>query len=257
MTEAKAYRDIYNFSTKLNEVYQLFNDDHEDANEIFSLQFKKYIRFMIKGIMNASFADLGKYRNASCVSNCLPGHSIRTALLSICLARELEIDEDEIYFIGLGGILHDIGKLFIPSKILHKPCKLSPTEFDVIKKHATMGFEMLEDVRWLPRESLMIVQSHHEKLDGSGYPNQLSGNEIHLFARIVGVADVFDAVTSRRNYREMVNYHEALEIIEKEKPHLLDKMVVRALGELIAAHVSANGSCIRHLVVRKEQAQAV
>lgn len=116
MTEAKAYRDIYNFSVKLNEVYQLFNDEHEDANEIFSLQFQKHIRFMINGLLKASFVDLEKYRNASCVSNCLPGHSIRTALLSICLAKELDIDEDEIYFIGLGGYYTILENYLFPVK---------------------------------------------------------------------------------------------------------------------------------------------
>nr|WP_320024510.1 HD domain-containing phosphohydrolase [uncultured Acetobacterium sp.] len=257
MTEAKAYRDIYNFSVKLNEVYQLFNDEHEDANEIFSLQFQKYTRFMINGLMNASFLDLEKYRNASCVSNCLPGHSIRTALLSICLAKELDIDKEEIYFIGLGGILHDIGKLFVPSKILHKPCKLSATEFDVVKKHASMGFELLEDVRWLPQESLLIVQSHHEKLDGSGYPNRLVGNEIHIFSRIVGVADVFDAITSKRNYREMVNYNEALEIIKRETPHLLDKNIVMGLIDLVESHIRSNGKHNENLNIGQGRAQAV
>lgn len=257
MTEAKAYRDIYNFSIKLNEVYQLFNDEHEEANEIFSLQFQKYIRFMINSLMKASFLDLEKYRNASCVSNCLPGHSIRTALLSICLAKELAIDEEEIYYIGLGGILHDIGKLFVPSKILHKPCKLSETEFDVVKKHASMGFELLEDVRWLPRESLVIVQSHHEKLDGSGYPNRLVGNQIHFYCRIVGVADVFDAITSKRNYREMVDYKEALKIIKRETPHLLDENIVMGLVDLVESHIHANGNHIKNLSVEQRRAQAV
>lgn len=257
MTETRAYHDICDFSEKLNTVYQLYNDEHEDANEIFSLSFQKYIRFLVKRVMQASFRDLEKYRKATCVSNCLPSHSIRTALLSICLARELGIEEEELYFIGLGGILHDIGKLFVPDRILHKPCKLSSSEFDMVKKHAVMGYQMLEDVRWLPRESLMIVLCHHEKLDGSGYPNRLAGNDIHFYSRIVGVADVFDAVTSQRNYREMVDYLDALEIINRETPQFLDYKIVTALGVLVKEYSQSNGGCVNNFIVERASLRAV
>lgn len=255
MTEAKAYKDIYNFSVQLNEVCKVFN--HKNEEEIFSLQFQRYIKWMTVGLMNTSFGDLEKYRNAYCASNCLPGHSIRTAMLSIGIAKELGIEASEVYYIGLGAMLHDIGKLLIPGKIIDKPCQLSATEFDVIKKHASLGFEMLKNKRWLPITSLEIVHSHHEKMDGSGYPNHLYENEIPFYGRIVGVADVFDAVTSKRNYRDALSYHEALEIIRKETPHLLDENLVMVLSDVIEKYSHSNAKygaklniieCGRHAV---------
>ncbi|MBC3889931.1 HD domain-containing protein [Acetobacterium paludosum] len=195
--------------------------------------------------------DLEKYRNAYCVSNCLPGHSIRTALIAICLAKELDIETSEVYHIGLGGILHDIGKLLIPSKIIDKPCKLSVTEFKVIKEHPSIGFEMLKNQKWLPKDSLKIVQNHHEKIDGSGYPNQLSGIQIPFYGCLVGVADVFDAVTSKRNYRDALSYRDALCIIQKETPNLLDENLVMVLGDTIEKYYHSNTTYTKKLNIQE------
>lgn len=231
MTEKKASREIYIFSQYLSEVYQRYYSSGKQ--EVFTIKFWKYLKGMVTKLMRVSFADLDSYRNLNCASNCLPGHSIRTALLATCMAKELGLGESEIAEIGLGALLHDIGKLFLPREILDKPCKLSDLEFDVIKTHSEIGFQLLKDQSWLPESTIRIVHNHHERLDGSGYPKHLAGDEIHRYERIVGVADVFDAMTSKRNYREALSYALAFEEIIKESPQLLDQQIVLILGELI------------------------
>ena len=250
MTEKKASRDIYVFSQYLNEVYRLYG--LAGNQEIFTEQFRTYLKRMIAKLKNASFRDLEKYRNANCASNCLPGHSIRTALLAMGLAKELGLKESEITEVGVGALLHDIGKLFLPREILDKPCKLSEFEFEVIKSHSEIGFQVLRNENWLPGSCIEIVHNHHERLDGSGYPNHLCGDEIHRYERIVGVADVFDAMTSKRNYREALSYELAFQEIKKESPLLLDRQIVFVLGELIKKFSCPKREITERLEMRRE-----
>ncbi len=158
MTEKKASRDIYVFSQYLNEVYRLYG--LSGNQEIFTEQFRTYLKRMIAKLKDSSFRDLEKYRNANCASNCLPGHSIRTALLAMGLAIELGLKESEITEVGVGALLHDIGKLFLPREILDKPCKLSEFEFEVIKSHSEIGFQVLRNENWLPGSCIEIVHNH-------------------------------------------------------------------------------------------------
>jgi len=140
--------------------------------------------------------------------------------------------------------LHDIGKVGIPDHILLKPGRLSTEEFDIIKTHTLIGYETLnEALQKSPkaeylRMSAEIALLHHEKYDGSGYPNGLHGNEIPLSARIVALADVYDALTSKRVYKEAMSHDEAYTIIQKEKGSHFDPLVVDAFdqcaGEFIA-----------------------
>lgn len=250
MTEKKATREIYVFSKYLNDVYQ-FNR-LAGNQEVFTVRFRTYLKRLIEKLKEASFDDLKKYRNANCVSNCLPGHSIRCALLAMGIAKELDLTQSEITEIGAGALLHDIGKLFIPREILDKPCKLSEIEFDVIKTHSEIGFQVLKNQKWLPQPSIQIVHNHHERLDGSGYPHQLSGNQIHRFERIVGVADVFDAMTSKRNYREALSYELAFQEIIKESPQLLDEQIVFVLGDLIKKHSYPQSELTERIEMRRE-----
>lgn len=250
MTEKKASRDIYIFSNYLDEV----SHRHRlaDCQEVFTTKFRTYLKWMTERLKEASFSDLQKYRNANCSSNCLPGHSIRTALLAMCFAKELGLKEAAIREVGMGALLHDIGKLFIPKAILDKPCKLSEVEFDVIKTHSEIGFQVLQEQKWLPEPCIAIVHNHHERLDGSGYPNQLSGNQIQLYERIVGVADVFDAMTSKRNYRKALGYEMAYQEIKKESPTLLDHHIVLVLGEIIKTHSHPKIELPERLEMRRE-----
>ena len=159
------------------------------------------------------------------------GHQARCADLACAIAAEIGLAQEKIEGIRMAGIIHDIGKLSIPVEILSKPTKLTSLEFSLIKEHSQSGFEMLKDVEpsWPLAE---IVHQHHERLDGTGYPRNLKGDEILIEARILAVADVVEAMASHRPYRASLGIDAALEEIEKNKGILYDNEVADACLKL-------------------------
>lgn len=127
-------------------------------------------------------------------------HSVAVCALMIALARQLELPAQQVQQAGMAGLLHDIGKLTIPDSILNKPHKLSDSEYDQIKHHPQAGSEILRQSQEVDALVLDVCLHHHEKVDGSGYPHQLEGEQISLFAQMGAVCDVYDAVTSNRPY---------------------------------------------------------
>jgi PAS domain S-box-containing protein/putative nucleotidyltransferase with HDIG domain len=155
------------------------------------------------------------------------GHQIRTADLARAIAKEMGLPQDKIDGIRMAGSIHDIGKLSIPSEILVKPTKLTNIEFSLIKEHSRSGYEMLKDVE-SPWPLAQIVYQHHERMNGSGYPRNLKGDEILIEARIMAVADVVEAMASHRPYRPALGIETALEEIEKNKGIFYDNTVADA-----------------------------
>jgi len=127
-------------------------------------------------------------------------HCERVARYAAEVAFALGLDRDEVATVRLGAYLHDVGKIRVPPDIVNKPGRLTAAEFDVMKRHPIWGLEMLDGVE-LPLDARASIRSHHEKCDGSGYPDGLRGDEIPLHAAIIGIADVYDALTSSRSYR--------------------------------------------------------
>ena len=159
------------------------------------------------------------------------GHQKRVAELSSKIGERMGLDDDSIRLLRIAGLLHDIGKISVPGDILNKPGKLSPLEFEMVKTHPSLGYEILKNISYFP-ELAKIVLQHHERLDGSGYPQGLKDGEILLAARILAVADVVEAMTSHRPYRPAYNLEEALEEIKKNRYKLYDPDVVDACVEL-------------------------
>jgi PAS domain S-box-containing protein len=155
------------------------------------------------------------------------GHQKRVADLARAIATEMKLPHDKIEGIRMAGSIHDIGKLSIPTEILSKPTKLTEIEFSLIKEHSQSGYEILKDVE-SPWPLAQIVYQHHERMNGSGYPRNLKGDEIILEARIMAVADVVEAMASYRLYRPTLGIEEALEEIEKNKGFLYDDTVADA-----------------------------
>jgi putative two-component system response regulator len=155
------------------------------------------------------------------------GHQVRSADLACAIAVEMGLPEDKIDGILMASSIHDIGKLSIPAEILSKPTKLSVIEFRLIMEHARQGYEILKGVEsiWPLAE---IVYQHHERMDGSGYPRNLKGDEILIEARILAVADVVEAMASHRPYRPGLGINSALEEIEKNRGTLYDNIVADA-----------------------------
>jgi putative nucleotidyltransferase with HDIG domain len=155
------------------------------------------------------------------------GHQKRVADLARAIATEMKLPHDTIEGIRMAGSIHDIGKLSVPAEILSKPTKLTNLEFSLIKEHTRVGYEMLKNVE-SPWPLAQIVYQHHERMDGSGYPRNLKGDEILMGARIIAVADVVEAMASHRPYRSGLGIEAALEEIEKNKGVLYDTAVADA-----------------------------
>ena len=155
------------------------------------------------------------------------GHQKRTTNLARAIATEMHLSSDQIEGIRVAGAIHDIGKLSVPAEILSKPSKLAAAEYSLIKEHARQGYEILKDVE-SPWPLAEIVHQHHERMDGSGYPRGLKGEEILIEARILAVADVVEAMASYRPYRPALGIEKALEEIEKNKGVLYDLLAADA-----------------------------
>jgi HD-GYP domain-containing protein (c-di-GMP phosphodiesterase class II) len=143
----------------------------------------------------------------------------------------MKLPEDKIEGIRIASLIHDIGKIGLPSEILSKPTKLADIEFSLIKGHSQIGYDILKSIDFSYPVAQIVLQ-HHERLDGSGYPNNLRGNKIILEARILGVADVVEAMSSFRPYRPALGIDKALEEISKNKGILYDPEVVDACLKL-------------------------
>ncbi len=156
------------------------------------------------------------------------GHTQRVSELAVLVGEEMGLSPDELDMLYRSAMLHDIGKIGIPDSILNKPGRLTAPEFEVVKQHPVRGHLIIRNVRSLQSE-IAGVRHHHERMDGSGYPDGLQGDEIPLMARIIAVADVFDAITSARPYREGWTVDEALAQIDREAGAKLDVDCVAAL----------------------------
>ncbi len=154
------------------------------------------------------------------------GHQTRVSLLACAIAREMGLDEDRIEGVRVAGILHDIGKIYIPAEILSKPARLTDTEMELMKSHSEVGYEILKSVSF-PWPVAKMVRQHHERLDGSGYPDGLKGNDLLLEARILAVADVVEAMSSHRPYRPALGLGRALDEVSKNNGRY-DEEVVKA-----------------------------
>jgi PAS domain S-box-containing protein len=160
------------------------------------------------------------------------GHSRRVADLSLRIARRFGFDEEALHHIRRGVLLHDIGKMGIPDEILHKPGPLTEEEWDIMHLHPGFAYDMLKDIEYL-QPALKIPHYHHERWDGSGYPEGLIGEEIPMEARIFAVVDIWDALISDRYYRPAWSREKALEYVKKESGNLLDPDVVAVFLEII------------------------
>lgn len=166
-------------------------------------------------------------------------HVKRVALYSKLIAQEYGLKKEEIDIIYSAAPMHDIGKIAIPDSILKKPAKLTEDEMQIMKTHAAIGYDVLKSSkRNILQMSAIIANQHHEKYDGTGYPEGLKGKDIHLYARIVAIADVFDALGSKRVYKNSWNIEDIFTFIEKEKgkhfdPQLID-LFLQKKEEVIA-----------------------
>lgn len=155
------------------------------------------------------------------------GHTFRVTMYALKLAEELQLKPEQLRALAQGALVHDVGKISIPDSIINKPGKLSVDQRNEIEKHPVQGYEMCRALGFM-KEELNIIRSHHEKWDGSGYPDKLQGEEIDLLARIVAVADVYDALTSERAYRKAWPHNKAMNLLMEQRGIHFDPKCVDA-----------------------------
>ena len=163
------------------------------------------------------------------------GHQKRVTDLAVAIARELDFSADKIDGIRMAGLIHDIGKISVPAEILTKPGRITEKEFALIKDHPQIGYDILKKIEF-PWPIAKIVMQHHERMNGSGYPQGLQGKYILLEARILAVADVVESIASNRPYRPAIGINEALKEINENKNVLYDAQVVDACLKLFSEH---------------------
>ncbi|MDN5315081.1 MAG: hypothetical protein PWP10_3831 [Clostridiales bacterium] len=163
-------------------------------------------------------------------------HSVNVGVLSVLVGTAMNMNRQVLHTLGVSAMMHDIGKVFIPKEILNKPGRLNDEEFDLMKSHSERGFTYLRDRYAFPDTTLDAILDHHERHDGSGYPNGKAGSEISRFGRIIAIADVFDALTSDRPYRPAMSPSEAIEFIMAGADTAFDMHVLRAFLERISPY---------------------
>lgn len=159
-------------------------------SNVYNLPIRNYFELTIKTLLNA----------LRCKDEYTWGHSLRVAYFCVSVGKELGLSAEELYELEVSALFHDIGKIGVPDSVLTKPTRLNESEFQMMKLHPTKSFDILQEFP-LFHQMALNAKYHHERYDGRGYPEGLKGEEIPLFARIILVADTFDAMTSSRPYR--------------------------------------------------------
>ncbi|MGM0875688.1 MAG: HD-GYP domain-containing protein [Bacillota bacterium] len=163
-------------------------------------------------------------------------HSLNVSIYACQLAIKNGLPLKKIEEVGLGALLHDLGKMFIPTEVLNKPGKLTNEEFEQIKSHSELGFNILRKVHEIPLIVAHCALQHHERIDGAGYPRSLKGDQIHNYAKILSVADVFDAVTSHRVYRPAMLPHKGIELLYSGSGTQFDRKQIQFFKNCIAIY---------------------
>lgn len=174
--------------------------------------------------------------NLSTYDNYTYTHSVNVDILSVILGVACGLRDDELRKLSQAALLHDIGKTCVPIEIINKPGRLTEEEFAEVKKHPYYGYNMLRDNYDVSSVARNAILSHHENEDGSGYPRGLTSEKIHLFAKIIHVADVYDALTTKRVYKDAMNPADALEYLMGNAERMFDKELVAIFLEYVAPY---------------------
>jgi putative nucleotidyltransferase with HDIG domain len=212
------------YRSALQRVHRLF-DDSRSGRLFDSTAARQSVHAVVKSVIrNPSallwFAQLQKREGYIAL------HSVNVTVYAVALGRHLGFPEDALTELGLAALLHDVGKLQVPSELLNKAGRLTPEETERVRHHALLGAQALETLIDLPQSVVTVALRHHEALDGSGYPGGSKGDEIDYFSRLVGIVDRYDALTSDRCYRDAVSPQEALKILYKLRDRVLDAELV-------------------------------
>lgn len=171
-----------------------------------------------------------------CFDQNLFKHSMNVMLYSLTIGKRSGLCRRDLIYLGLAALFHDVGKLFTPKEVLNKPGKLTDEEYEIIKNHSKDGYELLREKDVFPEDVLEGVIGHHERLNGSGYPFGLKGDEVSLFSRIIGISDVYDAMTEERVYRKALSPFQALDFLRSRTGEEFDSDLVRIFNKAVTVY---------------------
>lgn len=167
-------------------------------------------------------------------------HSMGVSVLAVSLGKWLNFSKEQIIDLSIAGLFHDIGKLRVPDEIVIKPGKLTDDEFDIMKKHSYYSYQILMETGKFNNDILMGVLHHHERIDGSGYPNKLKGKEIHEYAKVLAICDIYHAITSRRVYKDKESPLRAADYLRDESFSRLDPTMTQVFLKNISKFYVGN-----------------
>jgi len=196
--------------------------NHEESKEVVNDLVLTILddNFTMESLMNIASHDYYTHT-----------HSLNVAVYALSLGSFIGLDKETLSILGESALLHDLGKSKVSPDIINKAGKLTDKEFETIKNHSEFGFQMAISIGITNKHILAGIRHHHEKMDGTGYPKHLKGNEIPLFARLIGLCDIFDALTSERSYKKAMSTFEALSLIKTKMNTHVD---MKLLNKLIA-----------------------
>lgn len=174
--------------------------------------------------------------NIASYDNYTYNHSVNVDILSVILGVAMGMRDDDLKKLSQAALLHDIGKTCIPIEIMNKPGKLTPEEYAEVQKHPLYGYNLLKENHDISSVTRNAIYSHHENEDGTGYPRNLKGDKIHHFAKIIHIADVYDALTTKRVYKDAMNPADALEYLNANAGTMFDKDMVTVFLEYVAPY---------------------
>lgn len=243
-TRGIAVDDIISDETrrKVTEAVKETMEKFERGEMIDSLKVKNSVRRIIEELQDNSgiLAGLSTIRN---FDDYTFAHSVNVCTLSLVLGISLYFDYDQLYELGVGAMLHDIGKTLVPAAVLQKEAKLTAQEWLAVKGHPALGFDILRQSFDISLLSAHIAFQHHERNDGSGYPRGLKADDILAIAKITAIADVFDAITHDRVYRPRLPLHEAYNVMLQAMEAQLERLYVRRFLDRVALY--PNGTIVR------------
>jgi putative nucleotidyltransferase with HDIG domain len=175
-------------------------------------------------------------------------HTRRVALLAVQVGEELGLSPERLRTLAIGGLVHDIGKLSIPDEILKKPGALDDDEYATVKEHAERGYELLGELGGFSEEVRTLVRDHHERLDGAGYPRGLTAEELTLDTKILTACDVYDALRSKRVYRDAWTHEQAMDLLRREEGAAFDAHCVQALARVVEHADNVRRASVRPLL---------
>ena len=202
-------QEVKEHHEKMKSLIYTFMDDARLGKPIDGVGAKKTVQAMVESVVRnpdalTCFTQLKKRNEYTAL------HSLRVCILALNFGRHLGFSPEELQVLGIGALLHDIGKMKVPNEILDKPDRLTKSEYAIMRNHVPYGVEILEHAHGVPAAAIHVARCHHERYDGGGYSSGLKGNEINIFGMIGSIVDCYDAITSDRSYHAGIPSHVAL-----------------------------------------------